>query len=252
MEVCLFIYYLLFRWEGGKEKLRSKNFPNDKQFLITKNVPCPRRLKDLLSKQVADEKEVEGDWIEAICEPQASESAKKAEPTGPIDINLEEQKEVKKAESIPKKEEKVVDFMDLEEEENVFEKAQPEKGIEETLKTRTYDISITYDFYYQTPRLWLFGYNEQGVPLTKDEMFEDIMPDYANKTVTLESHPHQGINCISIHPCRHAAVMKKFIDTIAENGGKAKIHQAIFVFLKFIASVVPTIEYDYTVDMDLD
>lgn len=29
-------------------------------------------------------------------------------------------------------------------------------------KVRSYDLSITYDFYYQTPRLWLIGYNEEG------------------------------------------------------------------------------------------
>ena len=28
------------------------------------------------------------------------------------------------------------------------------------LRTRTYDLSITYDKYYQTPRIWLFGYDE--------------------------------------------------------------------------------------------
>lgn len=28
------------------------------------------------------------------------------------------------------------------------------------LQTRTYDMYITYDKFYQTPRLWLFGYNE--------------------------------------------------------------------------------------------
>ena len=27
-------------------------------------------------------------------------------------------------------------------------------------RTRTYDVSITYDKYYQTPRIWLFGYSE--------------------------------------------------------------------------------------------
>lgn len=26
--------------------------------------------------------------------------------------------------------------------------------------TRTYDLHITYDKYYQTPRLWVVGYNE--------------------------------------------------------------------------------------------
>lgn len=28
------------------------------------------------------------------------------------------------------------------------------------IRTRTYDLHITYDKYYQTPRLWLFGYDE--------------------------------------------------------------------------------------------
>lgn len=30
----------------------------------------------------------------------------------------------------------------------------------EIIHTRTYDLHITYDKYYQTPRLWLTGYNE--------------------------------------------------------------------------------------------
>ena len=35
-------------------------------------------------------------------------------------------------------------------------------GAEESniLRTRTYDLNITYDKYYQTPRLWLYGYDE--------------------------------------------------------------------------------------------
>jgi len=46
------------------------------------------------------------------------------------------------------------------------------------------------------------------------------MSDYANKTVTFESHPHlSGIKQASIHPCNHANVMKKIIDTVTENGG---------------------------------
>lgn len=33
-------------------------------------------------------------------------------------------------------------------------------GEDVILQTRTYDLYITYDKYYQTPRLWLFGYDE--------------------------------------------------------------------------------------------
>lgn len=42
------------------------------------------------------------------------------------------------------------------------------------VKTRTYDLYITYDKYYQTPRLWLVGYDEHNKPLTIEEMYEDI------------------------------------------------------------------------------
>lgn len=37
-------------------------------------------------------------------------------------------------------------------------KSPEEEG--EIIRTRTYDLHITYDKYYQTPRLWLTGYNE--------------------------------------------------------------------------------------------
>ena len=46
--------------------------------------------------------------------------------------------------------------------------------------------------------------------------------------------------------------MKKIIDTITSNGGTARVEFSLFVFLKFISSVVPTIEYDFTVDLELD
>lgn len=46
--------------------------------------------------------------------------------------------------------------------------------------------------------------------------------------------------------------MKKIIDTITLNGGTPQVHQSMFVFLKFISSVVPTIEYDFTMDLELD
>jgi hypothetical protein len=35
---------------------------------------------------------------------------------------------------------------------------EPAKG--NLLQVRTYDVMITYDKYYQTPRIWLIGYDE--------------------------------------------------------------------------------------------
>jgi len=151
---------------------------------------------------------------------------------------------------------------------------EPEDNI---VKTRTYDISITYDRYYQTPRVYLFGYDEHRQPLSPTQIMEDISHDHANKTVTVESHPHLGVAHASIHPCKHASVMKKIVDMLKEREAERlteskasskdketknnnnnrkdskderqgiRVDQYLFLFLKFISSVIPTIEYDYTI-----
>jgi ubiquitin-like-conjugating enzyme ATG3 len=124
-------------------------------------------------------------------------------------------------------------------------KADAEEDI--FIPTRTYDLNITYDNYYRTPRLWLSGYDENNKPLTIEQMYEDISEDHAKKTVTFESHPHiPGTPMASIHPCRHAEVMKKLINLMAESGKELEVYSYLMVFLKFVQSVIPTIEYDYT------
>ena len=51
-------------WEGGKENMRQKTLPPDQQFLITRNVPCTKRIKDILSvSDGAVEKELEDGWV---------------------------------------------------------------------------------------------------------------------------------------------------------------------------------------------
>ncbi|CAH2043843.1 unnamed protein product, partial [Thlaspi arvense] len=56
--------------------------------------------------------------------------------------------------------------------------------------------------------------------------------------VTTEDHPHLPRKHVSVHPCRHGAVMRKTL-------------MYLFLFLKLMASVIPTIEYDYAMDFDL-
>ena len=78
-------------------------------------------------------------------------------------------------------------------------------------------------------------------------MYDDISEDHAKKTVTFETHPHiPGTLMASIHPCRHAEVMKKLINLVADSGKDLEVHSYLMVFLKFVQSVIPTIEYDYT------
>lgn len=114
-------------------------------------------------------------------------------------------------------------------------------------------LNITYDKYYQTPRLWLTGYDEHHKPLSVEKMYEDISQDHAKKTVTMEQHPHlPGTGPMpSIHPCRHADVMKKLIQMVAESGKELEVHMYIMIFLKFVQAVIPTIEYDYTRQFNL-
>jgi len=122
---------------------------------------------------------------------------------------------------------------------------------ETTLSSRRYDISITYDNYYRTPRVWLFGFDENGSALNPEQVFQDIMTDYAHRTVTLDPHPHLTRPHASIHPCQHGAAMKRIIDELVGGGKVPTVDQYMFIFLKFIQSVVPTIEYDYTMDVQI-
>lgn len=132
--------------------------------------------------------------------------------------------------------------------------------------TRRYDISITYDKYYQTPRVWMTGFNEKSQPLSVDELMEDVVTDYRHKTVTMEPHPHSSGRQASIHPCQHSKVMKVIVhnlikassgsgddDTDNDNETAAvDVTQYLFIFLKFVSSIIPTVNYDFTMDVQAD
>lgn len=185
------------------------------------------------------------------------------------------------------------------------------RGSDKFVSVRTYDCLITYDKYYQTPRMWLIGYDEGGMPLRPAQIFEDVASDYAQKTVTIEPFPHgvvgmsdahdapranasrlSTVHVASIHPCKHASMMRKIIDRmnhkdvaakldgtqphaesstkqsggisgavrkvtrtqrsasghkVAESDdGGVRVDQYLVIFLKFMSSIVPTIEIDAT------
>lgn len=95
-----------------------------------------------------------------------------------------------------------------------------------TLAVRTYDCYITYDKFYQTPRLWLSGLSPSRQPLTKDDVFQDVAADYAQKTVTFEPFPHkENTHMASVHPCKHANVMKKVIERMNTAVREAQLRQ---------------------------
>ena len=68
----------------------------------------------------------------------------------------------------------------------------------------------------------------------------------------------QGMSMASVHPCKHSAVMQSIIarqsqreddvraDQYRPTPGIAIDRRYLIIFLKFIGSVIPTIEHDNT------
>lgn len=302
-------------WEKGDAAYARTFLPEDKQFLMTRNVPSLRRPSYEDDSQVVEATEDDDGWldthssrknedIEEITEIKADDDI----DAEPVEISEEFLDEIAENTGDPAAEDGAesdadsvgsIPDMDSFEDRSLEEDEEDEATLqiptkpkasktpssssrsvleeaEDTiLKTRTYDVSITYDKYYQTPRIWLRGYDENQQPLTPDQIMEDISSDHAHKTATVEHHPHlPGVLCASIHPCRHADVMKKFIamsrlDAPPSEGDAKKSDSAdskesavddskpqyglqvteyLFLFLKFMSAVIPTIEYDYTID----
>ncbi|CAJ1389104.1 unnamed protein product [Effrenium voratum] len=253
-----------WRWESGESSLRASYLPQDKQYLITRNVPCRDRVRALDS--ALDKIKTEDDWL---LPPEIFRS-----PAGELrdvdDLAPEGKEEAGPSLRLDADDDflggggsgsgggggYLPDFSDLDKQlqEDDYPAAAPLVVAEvpdiDVVKTRTYDLSITYDKYYRTPRLWLFGYNEMGEPLKPEEVYEDVLSDYKSKTVTVDPHPLTGTPTVSIHPCQHAAVMKKVIQDWIEQGLTPRHDLALFVFLKFISSVVPTINYDFTMEIE--
>lgn len=127
---------------------------------------------------------------------------------------------------------------------------KPPSPSSKILLTRTFDLSITYDKYYQTPRLWLCGYDEHSTLLPPSRLFDDISTEHARRTVTIETHPSLGMAMASVHPCRHAHVMRKIVGFMRGDGREVRVDQYLVIFLKFISTVFPTIDYDHTMSLD--
>eukprot|EP00850_Spirogloea_muscicola_P020281 SM000211S06651 [mRNA] locus=s211:181288:183297:- [translate_table: standard] len=264
-------------WEGGDASRRRPFLPPHRQFLITRNVPCLRRAGyleeayahaggDLLLEADGGD----GGWLATHGNPAADVRMEEAIPS----IDAQEGRAASElvmgrggpsgnlaADDAAENDDDVPDMTEFEEEDNAMESdpatlspsylVAREPTEDHILRTRTYDISITYDKYYQTPRVWLFGYDESRQPLKPEQVLEDVSQDHARKTVTIDDHPNMPGKFASVHPCRHGAVMKKILDVLTSSGVEPRIDQYLFIFLKFIASLIPTIEYDYTVDFDL-
>jgi len=228
-------------WQEGNPKLLQKGLQKEKQFLVTKNVSSRMRIRAFEAKNNNTEnKDVEmddgeGGWLAT----HTNETTQKEEDIPEIET------EKKELEDDDAPEINLDDLSIKEAEED------PATLSAQVVKTRTYDLSICYDQYHQTPRVWLFGYDENKNPLKPEEVLQDISQDHVNKTVTVASHPHTGISQAYIHPCKHAAVMKRMVQRLLESNKNPRVDQYLFIFLKFIHAAIPTIEYDFTVEMEI-
>nr|SVE73724.1 EOG090X0AKX [Daphnia atkinsoni] len=261
-----------WQWSSGDESKIKPYLPKNKQFLLTRNVPCYKRCKQLEytdQEKIVQPEDGEGGWVDTHPTNESS-----IEGSGTAEMSNEEKSDTEENEDMQNNlgnaiadlaladddddgEAAVMEDSDLEDEEDeaevkpIFdrENAKPKLSEQsgEIIQTRTYDLNITYDKYYQTPRLWVSGHDENRHPLSVDQMYEDVSQDHAKRTVTMENHPHiPGPPMASVHPCRHAEVMKFFIQTVTEGGRELGVHMYLIIFLKFVQAVIPTIEYDYT------
>lgn len=303
-------------WGGVHPKHAKRGLPPEKQYLITRNVPCSMRVESLgqtYETEVETPTESGGSgenlddgesWLVSHISAPPTSTAEQTNsledefdvlgidgeiesptpaPDTPTDVNPEPTSTTASSTNGYDDDDEYADIEDYEEDNDLLEDQDcatfdPQSNTSSTnnqnqnnpknnnniLQTRTYDISITYDGYYQTPRVWIFGYKEDGMtPLTPDEMFQDVMSDYVKRTVTIETHPHiQGAHA-SIHPCQHGAVMTNIVRNMmggsvveGENGEEnvnvPSVEMYLFIFLKFVSSIIPTINYDFTMEVSAD
>lgn len=249
-------------WESGEASKRKKHLPDDKQYLVTRGVPCKVRVGSL-ENVVADVDcggdGDDGEWL--VSRILSDEELRKREDQALVDdfdlledemgdkLKIDGSKEQQQEED-----DEYADMADFEDDNVLPDEAAATPTNSNIIKVRTYDLSITYDKYYQTPRIYLMGYSDTGSPLTGEEMMQDVIKDYANKTVTMEHHPHVNGVHASIHPCQHGAVMKTIVKNLqrvegGDEGGGPSVEMYLFIFLKFVSSMIPTINYDFTMDV---
>ena len=232
-----------WKWATADKNMLNEYLPKEKQFLIT-TASCKQRANQVKEQGLEGETETEDGWV--------CTEDKVKEDVDEMDFDKFEKKAVNNVEINTEYfgMEAVDDECDIQADADPQDVMVVDDDEDELLKSRVYQISIAYDLYYLVPRVFLIGYDENGAPLSSNQVKEDVKPEYVDKTVTIEDHPHVKSRCVSIHPCRHAQLLKRMQDNFALAGKKLDVSFSLVVFLKFISSVVPTIDYDFTLDVD--
>ena len=274
-----------WQWSSAPDKLKKDFLPPDKQYLITKHVSSYQRAITYLgikSDLDEDEEELEDGWVKSH---KINNEATTRLKTDTLEENSGRNTNVNDNAN------EINDIDELIDENAEEQSSEDENDFEELVETnansnlRKYDLYITYSTSYRVPKMYLVGFNSNGIPLLPKQMFEDISGDYRDKTATIETLPvSYNTMSVSIHPCKHSSVMKVLMahsaaskkaenpaelaepigslnlkdkvpdrdsgeeDDIEETAPGIRVDQYLIIFLKFIASVTPGIEYDYTMD----
>ncbi|KAJ5794820.1 Autophagy-related protein 3 [Penicillium paradoxum] len=315
--------YLVYKFptwawaDASSPAKRVSYLPDNKQFLVTRGVPCHRRLNDNFAGDAGLEDEIVRDFLSGGDGGEGTTSGDGEDgwlrTGGGRDAEADRDKQEARLRDVRTvdesgnlgEQEDDDEIPDMEDEDDDDEAII--RGTKESL--RTYTLYITYSNFYRTPRLYLSGYESPSEPLKPHLMMEDIVGDYKDKTVTLEDFPwfDNSVKMASVHPCRHASVMKTLLDradaalklrreklrqtqsreeanrVLRAGGGleglvdetqrmslgdqqqaqpsgdewemlqhdeeeqvAIRVDQYLVVFLKFIASVTPGIEHDFT------
>ncbi|KAK0633700.1 autophagocytosis associated protein [Immersiella caudata] len=211
--------YLVFKFpswswaDADPISKRVQHLPPGKQFLVTRHVPCHRRLNDDFAGDAGHEESVvesskgnaddDDGWLRtgglASSQPLKLREVRTVDDAGNVG-----DREVVEDDDIPD--------MEDEDDDDAIIRDTDDGG--KNSGRRTYTLYIMYSPYYRTPRLYLQGYQPNGEPLQPRLMMEDIVGDYSDKTVTPEDFPFfaNNIKMASVHPCKHAPVMKTLLD----------------------------------------
>lgn len=252
--------YLVYKfptwtWGTCPKHLQRKFLPPEKQFLVTRHVPSYQRVATYVP-ETQDEEEDHGsdaEWVPRV-------------NSAPVNAMKQQQQQQDCQNDLD-------ELIDENVEDSVGDDdADGYTHIESNeLTLRKYDLYISYSTLYRVPKLYLVGFNANGIPLLPKQMYEDILGDYKDKTATIENLPmSSNTTSVSIHPCKHASVMKVFMnharkkapkepleedfeklelqDDPEEGSEELRVDWYLVIFLKFIAGVTPGIEYDFTMD----
>ncbi|KAL8425076.1 hypothetical protein Efla_001465 [Eimeria flavescens] len=252
-----------WQWEAAVGKRVNSWLPPDKQFLVTRGVACHKRVRDIEASLNANAKEDAEGWFLPVDDDQEGPQEAQA-------LSSSSSTSAAKGKADPfagsSSSALLASFRWLGEDSSQMPAAVAVNISQDDPACA--DASNSY-FVRQAPDaacglttsaspkrgVWSCCVHQReaknGTPLTPLEIFEDILTDYAAKTVTVDPHPCTGVPTASIHPCKHAQVMKKVVDHWRFQGIEPRPDLALIVLLKFISSVIPTIDYDFTMDIDM-